>query len=218
MFDKKEFAFTLLATLFMTSLVVASITATKLYDVHLWGLHIALPVGTSLFALTFLVTDLVSEVYGAKRAYQLVVCGFLARILAGGFIFVAVSITPSIFFENQDAYETVLSGSWRILLAGILTYPISQSIDIFLFHFLKKRQTGKNQLWVRNTLSTFTSQTLDSIVFVLLAFAGTMPNEALMLVVIGQVLVKWIIALLDTPFVYIGRNLILGKKLLDFRG
>jgi uncharacterized integral membrane protein (TIGR00697 family) len=216
--DRKGIVLAACISMFVGALLISSITASKVYDINLFGFIITVPVGTSLFAFTFFATDVTSEVWGKKHSTMLVLCGFVMRILALVFLYVAVWIHPSPFWENQAAYESVLTGSGRILLAGILTYPVSQLTDIFIFHSLKKRHGSRNLLWFRNISSTFFSQLVDSTVFILLAFGGVMPNAVLLTMVVGQICVKWFIAICDTPFVYMARNYALGRPILDFKG
>lgn len=106
----------------------------------------------------------------------------------------------------------------RINLAGVIAFALSALSDVFIFHHLKQREVGKNRLWLRNNVSTTVSQIFNSIVFVTVAFGGTMPWAAVGSIVLGQVLVKVSVAFLDTPIVYLLRNIATDRKLFDFRG
>lgn len=218
--DRKTIVLFLCIAGFIGGLLISNITASKLYFVSIFGQDFTIPVGTSLFALTFICTDVISEVWGKHYSSLLVLAGFLARIGALIFLYFAVNIegAGAPVWDSQEAYGNILSGSSRIILAGILTYPVSQLTDIYLFHYLKKRQQGKNLLWLRNTTSTFFSQLVDSAVFVFIAFGGLLETPVLINIIIGQVLVKWIIAMIDTPIVYMVRNVALDRKLFDFSG
>lgn len=203
---------------FIFSLVVSAITASKITEISVFGWAIAIPVGTSLFAITFISTDVISEVWGARIARKVVIMGLMIRISMALFLAYAVALEPAPYWANQDAYQSILSSSSRILLAGILTYPVSQLADIWIFHRLKERQKGKDHLWIRNNVSTFSSQVIDSVLFIAIAFYGIFEPEVLVSMIIGQVAVKWFIALCDTPFVYFLRNLAVGRKWNDLRG
>lgn len=217
---RKLFVFILCIGAFIGALLVSSITASKLYTISLLSKDIVIPVGTSLFAITFLCTDAVSEIWGKKHAMLLVFTGFIARIGTLLFLLFAVGVEGSgaPVWDNQLAYESVLSGSSRIILAGILTYPVSQVVDVLIFHYLKQRHKGKNRLWLRNNLSTLGSQLIDSTVFVLIAFGGLLTTDVIISIIIGQVIIKWMIAMLDTPFVYMVRNIATSRNLFDFKG
>ena len=205
-------------TLFTACFIISSVTATKLWSIHLFGQEVAIPVGTSLFAITFLSTDLVSEVWGKQYSYYLVAFGACAKILAMVFFLFAVWIEPAGFWTGQESFETVLSGSSLVIFAGIASYMVSQFNDVYIFHYLKSRDAGKNLLWKRNVASTVTSQFLDSFVFVVIAFAWSMSLDLLIATIIGQILIKWAIAIVDTPFVYMLRNYAQGRPTFDFSG
>ncbi len=205
---------------FIASLIISSVTAVKLWSLTIPVVNymIVIPVGTSLFALTFLATDVIAEVWGKSYSMAVVIIGFVSRLLALGFFAFAVWVEPVSFFANEAAYDTILSGSNRIIIAGIVAYLVSQTNDVFVFHYFKKRDEGKNRLWKRNNLSTFTSQFLDSFIFIMIAFVGVMTAPQLISAIIGQVVIKWLIALADTPFIYMLRNFATGRKLFDFTG
>ncbi len=103
------------------------------------------------------------------------------------------------FWQDQEAYQAVLDSNLRLTIAGMVAYLISQYHDVWAFHFWK-RQTAGRHLWLRNTASTMVSQLLDTLIFVTIAFYGVIPHLGAMIV--GQYLVKLLIALLDTPLVY----------------
>lgn len=215
---RKTWIFVFSISFFIAALIVSSITASKLYSLSIFGWAIGIPVGTSLFAITFLSTDVLGEVYGKGVARMTVLAGFVVRCFMILFLWFAVSVEPAAFWHNQEAYQSVLSGTGRILFAGIAVYPVSQFLDVFVFHYLKKRHTDKNRLWLRNIASTTVAQTVDSILFVLIAFYGTMPTKVMLTVIGGQIVVKVVIALLDTPAVYFFRNLAEGRPLLNLKG
>ncbi|MFP4229502.1 MAG: queuosine precursor transporter [Salinivenus sp.] len=204
--------------LFTACLIISSVTADKLWALSLFGHRVSIPVGTSLFAITFLCTDVVGEVWGRMYSLYLVGCGALARVLALGFFSYAIWLEPASVWEGQQAYSAVLGGSSRIILAGITAYLVGQINDVFVFHYFREKDLGKNLLWKRNIVSTSASQLLESTVFIVGAFAGTLPPVQLVVTIFGQVLIKWVIALADTPFVYIVRNYAQGRPILDFRG
>lgn len=204
--------------LFTACLIISSVTADKLWALHLFGHRVSIPVGTSLFAITFLSTDVVGEVWG--RAYSLYLVGFgaLVRVLALGFFSFAIWLEPAPFWEGQQAYSAVLGGSSQIILAGIAAYLVGQTNDVFVFHYFREKDLGKDLLWKRNIASTSASQLLESSVFVVIAFVGTLTPFQLAVTIFGQVVIKWMIALADTPFVYIVRNYAQRRPLLDFSG
>jgi uncharacterized integral membrane protein (TIGR00697 family) len=218
--EKREWVLYGCISIFTACLVISSITASKLWSLTLpvVDYEVIIPVGTSLFTLTFLATDVVGEVWGKRHSMMIVYMGLIARLMMLGFFAFAVNITPVSFYTGQQCYEAVLGGSSNIIIAGVIAYFISQTNDVFVFHYFKDRDQGKNLLWKRNNLSTFSSQFLDSFIFIVLAFYETATISQLTGMIVGQVIVKWIIAILDTPFVYMLRNIATHRKLFDFKG
>jgi len=191
-FERK--AYVLLISLFIGGLVVAAIISSKIITV--FGL--AVPAGVLAYSLTFAASDVISEVWGEELANEAVTCGFIALIFITGLAWLAVYWPAAPFWQNQEAFASVIGNTPRIVAASLLAYIVSQKHDIWLFHLLKRRMNGRF-LWLRNNLSTMASQLIDSTIFVTIAFYGILPIGE---VIIGQWLVKLMIAALDTPVVY----------------
>lgn len=191
-FERK--AYTLLLSLFIGGLVVAAVISSKI--IMIFGLTV--PAGVLAYSLTFVVSDVISEVWGKELANEAVTCGFVSLIFITGLAWLAVYWPAAPFWQNQDAYAGVLGSTPRIVAASLLAYIVSQKHDIWLFHLLKDRMDGK-YLWLRNNLSTMFSQLIDSTIFVTVAFYGVLPVGE---IIIGQWLVKLMIAACDTPVVY----------------
>ena len=186
-----------LSMLFVTFLVVANIIAVKLIAIGSW----VLPVAVIAYPFTFMVTDAISEVYGRKTASRVVWLGFAMSLVMTLLVYVAKVIPPAGFWGGQDAYNTILGAVPRIVLGSMVAYVVSQHHDVVAFH-LWRRATGGRFLWLRNNASTFVSQAVDTLLFITIAFAGTVPNSVLWNMVGTQYVVKLIIALVDTPLVY----------------
>lgn len=185
----------LLACIYSGSLVLAAVMASKIIAVG----RLVVPAGVLAYCLTFLITDVISEIWGKERAQTVVMGGFITLVLV--FLLTGISILwpPASFWPHQKAYETILGSSARIMVASLTAYLFSQYHDVWAFHFWK-RVTSDRFLWLRNNASTIVSQLLDSVVFITIAFYGSMPLVPLIL---GQWVVKVGIAALDTPFVYL---------------
>ncbi|MGE4318841.1 MAG: queuosine precursor transporter [Deferribacterales bacterium] len=185
---------TILSALFVSSLTIAAVLASKI--INIFGLFV--PAGILAYSVTFLVSDTIGEIWGKKTANNIVIAGFIA--LASVFVLIrfAIILPSAPFWGNQEAFSTILSASSRIIIASLIAYLVSQYHDVWLYHFIKDR-TGKKHLWLRNNASTAMSQLLDSVIFIVIAFYGVMP---LLPLILGQWVIKLIIALIDTPFVY----------------
>jgi uncharacterized integral membrane protein (TIGR00697 family) len=184
--------------LFVTCLLLANILASKI--VVIGGL--ILPAAIILYPLTFLFTDVVSEIEGRDGARALVMTGFYMSIVMVAVIFLGRLLPPAPFWQHQGAYESILGSTPRIVLASMIAYVISQNHDVWAFHWLKKKTEGR-YLWLRNTCSTIASQLIDSVLFIGIAFGGTYSMKTIAVMIASQYLVKVGIALLDTPFCYL---------------
>ena len=150
---------------------------------------------------TFLVTDTISEFYGRKTATKLVWMGFVLSALMVLLVYVAKILPAAGFWDHQEAFETILGSVPRVVLASLTAYLISQHGDVILFHFFR-RLTNKRHLWLRNIASTTVSQAVDTVLFISIAFSGTVPAGALWNLMYTQYLIKVGVAVVDTPIVY----------------
>jgi len=186
-----------LQSLFIAGLVVSNIIAVKV--IVIWKLMV--PAGIIIYPFSFLITDIIGELYGREEAGRTVWYGFLASIFAMIIIYVGMLLPPALFMQKQQAaYESLLGPNRRIVLASLLAYLCSQKHDVWAFH-LWKRLTGGRHKWLRNNLSTMTSQLIDTVIFIGLAFWGVIPHLGEM--ILGQYILKVLIALLDTPLFYV---------------
>ena len=187
----------LLNVIFITAMLSANIMATKLFSLK----GIAMPAGVLAYPITFLMTDVINEVFGKRQANRTIKYGLWANILMTTLLSISIKLPPFMHWDNQDAYKLVLGSVPRVMGAGLLTYLISQSLDVRLFNALKIRHNGK-RLWIRNNISTIVSQLVDSFLFIFLAFYGTISLNSLVSTALLQFGVKVILALIDTPFCY----------------
>jgi len=185
--------------IFATLTVVANIIASKLVTVG----SIIVPAGVIVYSATFLITDVLGEIYGKEYGKKAVITGFFANIIAMLAIVTALLWKPApIGIETAEAFEKVFGLTPRIVIASMVAYLISQTHDVYAFHFWREKTKGKH-LWLRNNASTIVSQLIDTCTFITLAFYGVVPNDILLGMIFGQYLIKVAIALLDTPFMYI---------------
>ncbi|MEJ5347755.1 MAG: queuosine precursor transporter [Desulfosoma sp.] len=192
--DKSQKAFVFLNSLFVGSLVIASVLASKIITVF----DLVVPAGVLAYCVTFVVTDVVSELWGRDKANTVVLGGFVALVFSLILVRLAILWPPAPFWPHDPAFRTVLDSTSRIIVASLTAYLLSQYHDVWAFHLLR-RLTGGKFLWVRNNVSTALSQLIDTVVFITIAFYGLMPITPL---IFGQWVIKLAIALIDTPVVY----------------
>lgn len=160
------------------------------------------PAAVIVYASSFLLTDMISEFYGKDKAQKAIWTGFLANIMLVVSVYIAIIWEGAPFWEYQNAFETVLQNTPRIVFASMAAYLVSQHHDVISYHWWKTK--FPEHLWLRNNASTIVSQALDTVVFITVAFYGLFPIVPM---IIGQYTVKLIIALIDTPFIYTVKKL-----------
>jgi len=203
----KSEAFTIyliLASMFIAALVASNLIFQKFFYWNPFGwFRFELSVGILPYPITFLITDIISEIYGKKQANQVVIAGIFASFFAM-FIVLLANYTPAIEGSpiNNTLFSKVFGLSPIAVLASMLAYLFAQFIDIRIFHFWKRKTNGKH-LWLRNNFSTFSSQFIDTLTVVtLLSIFKVLPWSLFTTLVISGFLFKVIIALLDTPVLY----------------
>lgn len=189
--------------------ILANIQVVK--TIELFGITATL--GNIIYASSFLATDILSERYGKRDANKAVGIGFCSIITMALVMNIALLFRPAPSDFSQDALKTIFSVMPRISLASLAAYGFSQFHDVWSYHYWKRRLPDRKHLWVRNNASTMVSQIIDTLVFVSVAFWGVYPFGVLVQIFITTYVIKWVVALLDTPFLY----LVTGWKNRDER-
>ena len=192
--DREFTALLYLGAAFVAALVTANLISGKIVAVG----GVFVPAGILAYSITFAMTDTICEVWGRRRTQAVVNAGFIVLLLAWIMVVLAIRLPAAPFWGGQAAYAAVLGTANRIILASLVAYAVSQTLDVWLYHRLKLA-TASRMLWLRNNVSTLISQTVDTLLFVSIAFYGELP---LLPIMFGQLAVKYLIALLDTPVVY----------------
>jgi len=202
--DRQELVYACLVAIYVMVILLTNTVGTKLFVLA----GIVFPVSLFCFPITFLVTDIVSDVFGAKKAQNFVVIGFLASLGLLGFVLLGLWVPPAPSYNIADAYHQVFGPTWRLFFASMTAYLVAQTIDVRVFHFIKSR-TGEGQLWLRNNVSTMISQFVDTAIVLFLflykneaIFSGSFSD--LCMLVISVYIGKVCIAAIDTPFCYVG--------------
>ncbi len=208
--QKTDYNLRLLTIIFVTSLIVSNIVTGKLVCTGFYFMNnqMVLPGAMFCYALTFLMTDVIGEIWGKQEANDCVKLGLIAQVIA----LVLIQLTkylPSYDINMQNAYNMVLGQGWIYVIASLIAYCTAQSWDVFIFHKIRNIFKGNScYKWIWNNVSTMTSQMIDTLIFITIAFGlgyGWLWDKPkmLLLMVIGQYLFKFILAVLDTPFFYL---------------
>ncbi len=190
--------YVIVVAVFVTCLIVANIMAVKLIGV--FGL--VFDAGTLIFPISYIFGDVLTEVYGFRRARQVIWLGFLCNLLAVGAISLGLVLPAASFWEGQAAYERILGYAPRLLAASFVAYLIGELANSFVLARMKVATEGR-WLWSRTIGSTVVGQGFDSLIFVLIAFYGTIPTSALLSVILTQWVLKSAYEALATPFTYL---------------
>ncbi len=193
----------MLAALFIASLVTCNLIANKFVRVDLGFATFNVSAGVLPYPLTFLITDILSEVYGRKRTNAVVASGFFATLLVLlilylGHSFPALDNSP----VSEEEYASVFRNSWRVISASMLAYLGAQFLDVRLFHFWKRLTNGK-KLWLRNNFSTMLSQFVDTVLVTTVIFIGIEDFEFISGLIWDGWLFKVLFAAADTLVIYI---------------
>jgi uncharacterized integral membrane protein (TIGR00697 family) len=190
------------------SLLLANLQGPKLTEI--FGLQTSMAV--ILYSSIYFATDLLSERYGKEEATRAVMIGFLVSIVILLMTSLSLLYVPTTSREAASLAEnvhaatvTLFDYSPRFVMGSLLAYLVSQRMDVLIFHYLKSKTSGKH-LWLRNNLSTMISQGLDTLVYGLIVWWGVVDFFTAMTLAGSKYVFKVLIALIDTPFIYIARN------------
>ncbi|MBL7178382.1 MAG: queuosine precursor transporter [Desulfobacteraceae bacterium] len=202
--------FIVLVVLFITCLITANIIAVKL--ISIFGL--VLPAAIIIFPISYILGDVLTEVYGYRQARRVIWLGFFCNLIVVVGIWLGQLLPAASFWDGQAAYERILGYTPRILAASFLAYLVGEFSNSFVLAKMKIATNGR-WLWTRTIGSTLVGQGLDSLVFITLAFVGTIPLSALVATIITQWIAKSIYEAAVTPLTYKVVNFLKRHEGLD---
>jgi hypothetical protein len=214
--EKSRKIYLYLAALFIAALVVCNLIANKFIEVDLGFKTFIISAGVLPYPITFLITDILSEIYGKKKAARIVWAGFTASVFVLGVLMLAQQFNAIEGSPVDDAtYNAVFGNSWRVIFASMTAYLCAQLIDVRIYHFWKRKTQGKH-LWLRNNFSTIFSQLVDTTLVVGVLFIGVKPASDIFQFIIDGWLFKMLCAFIDTPLLYRATAFIRNKLGLQF--
>ena len=196
----------LLIGLYVTFILVAQVLATKISVFDLGFGTFFGPSGVIVFSLTYLMTDIVNEKFGRKETQRMILIAFISQIAMVFFFWLGVKFQPAPFWTIQETWGQIFNLVPRITIASWIAFLVTENFDAYVFSWFKILTKGK-YLWMRNAFSSIPALLLDSMIFIPLAFLGVMPVLPL---IIGQTAVKWLVGLVNIPFMYLNKA-ILGE-------
>ena len=211
LFQKKQLhIYEMLAGLFVMTLIVSNIASVKVVAVG----PLVFDAGTILFPLSYIVGDIVTEVYGYRKMRSLLYVGVVSLILTMTTFWVVQILPASPDWPNQVAYESILGVVWRIVLASVTALFLGEIMNAYVMARMKVRSKGKN-LWVRMISSSVVGSAIDTVVFSTVAFLGTMPFDALAQLMITVFLIKITTEVIVSPLTIKIINIVKRREKID---
>jgi len=187
--------------LYVSFVLISNIIAYKIAAFDFGFITFYATAATLVFSVTFLLTDIVNEKFGRKETQKMIFIAFITQIAVAVFIWLSISLTPAPFWPDQEIFAKIMGFAPRIMLASWIAFLISENMDAYIFSWFKKKTQGKH-LWMRNAFSSIPSMALDTLIFVSIAFYGVQP---LLSLITGVLAIKWIVGIVDIPFMYLNR-------------
>ena len=191
--------FMCIGIIFVTCLLLSNLIAGKMWAVTE---NITLPAAVILFPLTYIIGDVFTEVYGFRKARTIIWLGFACSFFAVIIYLITISLPHPGYWENQEAYAVVMGTTPRVAFASFAGYLFGEFSNSIVLSRLKVITKGKN-LWLRTIFSTVIGEGLDSVIFILISFWGTMENPVVLKMILFQYLFKVGYEILFTPVTYI---------------
>ena len=214
--EKSKKIYLYLAAIFIAALVVCNLIANKFITIDLGFKTFVISAGVLPYPITFLITDILSEIYGKKKTARIVWAGFGASLFVLGVLllaqqFTAIEGSP----VDDETFNKVFGNSWRVIFASMTAYLCAQLIDVRIYHFWKEKTAGKH-LWLRNNFSTVFSQLVDTTLVVCVLFLGVRSHSEILQFILDGWLFKMLCAFIDTPLLYASTAFIRNKLGLKF--
>lgn len=186
-----------ISVLFVSVLLISNIASTKIVDLK----YFVFDGGTLLFPLSYIFGDIMTEVYGYKRAKGVIWLGFFMALLMSLVFIIVGKLPPAPDWGNQAAYDAILGLTPRIVLASLFAYFLGSFSNSFILAKMKVWTKGR-MLWSRTIGSTLVGELIDSSIFILVAFSGILPSSLLFTLIVSNYLFKTAVEILFTPLTY----------------
>ena len=190
-----------LIALYVAFVLISNIIAYKIAAFDFGFVTFFATAATLVFSVTFLLTDIVNEKFGRKETQKMIFIAFATQVAVALFIWLAINLEPAPFWPDQEIFAKIIGFAPRIMLASWIAFLISENVDAYIFAWFKKVTNGRH-LWMRNAFSSIPSMSLDTVIFVTIAFYGVQP---LLPLITGVLVIKWLVGVVDIPFMYLNR-------------
>ena len=198
--------FVSLVALYISCILIANVAAFKVIQLF----SITMTAGTLIFPISYILGDVFSEIYGYKTTKRIIIGGFLCNALMVLIFAIAIKLPYPNYFSNQDSFALVLGNTPRLLFASVVAYLVGGLSNSFIMNYIKNNSKIK-YLWFRTILSTIVGETLDSIIFLSIAFIGSLEFKDLALMILYQAMAKILFEIVMTPITYKAINFLKKK-------
>lgn len=189
--------YSIVLALFVTTVLVSNIASTKLFSIH----SLTIDGGTILFPLAYIVSDIITEVYGFRAAKRAIITGFFMSIIMALTLFLVQLLPPATDWGGQDAYEQILGLLPRVIAGSLIAYTVGELTNSFIMAKMKIASNGKH-LWTRTIGSSIVAAFLDTLIFSTIAFYGIVPIDVLISLIVTVYIIKILVEVAITPFTY----------------
>ena len=189
--------FVIITVITVALILISNVSSIKLFS--LW--KIILPSSALLFPFTYIIGDIVAEVYGYKKARFVIILGFLCNAFMALFFLISIKLPPASTWHLQNEYATILGTTPRMFIASLSAFLFGSLSNAFVLNLIKK-YTGDAHLWMRTIGSTIIGELLDTLIFVIIAFIGTVPSSAIITMILCQYIWKVSYEVVATPITY----------------
>ena len=194
--------------LYVVFVALSQVIAAKIAQYDLGFTTVTAPAAVLVYSVTYLFTDIVNERFGRRETHRMILIAFVTQVALVFFLWLGTELPPATFWGNQKAWESIIGLVPRITLASWVAFLVSENLDAWAFDLFKKKSKGRH-LWMRNAFSSVPALTLDTFLFITIAFYGSMPLGDL---IIGQLFTKWLVGLINIPFMYFNRWVAFGGR------
>ncbi|WP_321287202.1 queuosine precursor transporter [uncultured Sunxiuqinia sp.] len=196
--NKVSVLFLLAGVVFASCLLISNVLASKIIMIGPWSA----PAGVLIFPLAYIINDVIAEVWGYAKARLIIWAGFGANLLAALFFMLAIQLPAASFYQSQEAFQTILGSSTRIVFASLMAYMVGSFLNAYVMSRFKLMTKGKN-FSLRAIVSTLVGEGADSLIFICIAFVGIFPLPVILGMIVTQALLKTVYEILVLPLTYV---------------
>ena len=194
--------------LYVVFVALSQIVAAKVAKYDLGFVTVTAPAAVLIYSVTYLFTDIVNERFGRREVHKMILIAFVTQLAMVFFLWLGTELPPAPYWKDQKAWESIVGVVPRITVASWVAFLVSENLDAWVYDVFRRLTKGRH-LWMRNAFSSVPALTIDTFLFISIAFWGRMPMIPL---IQGQLYTKWLVSLIDIPFMYFNRWLMFRRS------